>query len=212
MMNGQNCGRGAASALVAKYTTNNTGKLDTIPRGVATAVAGGISSKIMGGSFENGATTAAYGYLFNALLGRFNKNTGTLRLQDLETGEEMSIAAFSGDRTHRPIPNGWYLIVQHRNENWFRLEPIDEVLGNDMVEGGTASGRREFRLHEGTVSHGCITCIEDSRELMAFIRGTQVTGTLQAMRPDNWMNRNFRSPTEALKVYGVIQVSGNDSK
>ena len=34
-------------------------------RGIATVVAGGVGSVIGGGKFENGAVTAAYGYLFN---------------------------------------------------------------------------------------------------------------------------------------------------
>lgn len=36
---------------------------------VPTVVAGGVGSVIAGGKFENGATTAAFGYLFNALGG-----------------------------------------------------------------------------------------------------------------------------------------------
>ncbi len=179
---------------------------------VVSAAVGGTAAALGGGNFANGAVTAAFGYLFNAMSGKYNKNTGTLMLRDLETEETMSVAVFSGDGKNRPIPNGWYLIAQHRNEDWFRLEPIDAVLGNDMIDGGDQTGRRLFRLHEGTLSEGCITIIDDARDLTAAIRGTRVTGTLQAMRPDNWVNRIFRSPTEVLKVYGVIQVTGNDPK
>jgi hypothetical protein len=68
---GGNCGAGAASAVFGKYTTNALGGFGgpgvggVIARGVATVVAGGVGSVIAGGKFENGATTAAFGYLFN---------------------------------------------------------------------------------------------------------------------------------------------------
>ena len=70
---GGNCGAGAASAVFGKYTTNALGGFGgpgvggVIARGVATVVAGGVGSVIAGGKFENGATTAAFGYLFNQL-------------------------------------------------------------------------------------------------------------------------------------------------
>ena len=70
---GGNCGAGAASAVFGKYTTNALGGFGgpgvggVIARGVATVVAGGVGSVIAGGKFENGATTAAFGYLFNEL-------------------------------------------------------------------------------------------------------------------------------------------------
>jgi len=68
-----NCGAGAASAVFGKYTTNALGGFGgpgvggVVARGVATVVAGGVGSVIAGGKFENGATTAAFGYLFNEL-------------------------------------------------------------------------------------------------------------------------------------------------
>ncbi len=63
------CGSGAASALFGKFATNMTGGIQSdLGRGVAAVVAGGVGSVIAGGKFENGAVTAAYGYLFNELL------------------------------------------------------------------------------------------------------------------------------------------------
>jgi hypothetical protein len=70
---GGNCGQGAASAVFGKYATNQlqgfggSGLQGDIARGVAAMVAGGVGSVIGGGKFENGAKTAAYGYLFNQL-------------------------------------------------------------------------------------------------------------------------------------------------
>lgn len=69
-LGGGGCGRGALSAVAGKAMTNLTAgwKMDDVTRGVVTAVAGGTASVIGGGKFENGAVTAAFGYLFNELL------------------------------------------------------------------------------------------------------------------------------------------------
>jgi hypothetical protein len=64
---GGSCGSGAASAAFGKFTTMQTQDWGFgIAQGAAAVVAGGVGSVIAGGKFENGATTAAYGYLFNA--------------------------------------------------------------------------------------------------------------------------------------------------
>ncbi len=65
-MSGGGCGRGAASAAFGKAATNFTDGWSVEARFVAATVAGGTASVIGGGKFENGATTAAFGYLFNA--------------------------------------------------------------------------------------------------------------------------------------------------
>jgi RHS repeat-associated protein len=67
---GSKCGSGMTSALFGKYTTNMIGEggswiQGNLAKGVATTIAGGVGSVIAGGKFENGATTAAMGYLFN---------------------------------------------------------------------------------------------------------------------------------------------------
>jgi len=72
-MSGNGCGRGAASALVAKTTTNYTQDWNNGARFVAAAVTGGTTSVIGGGKFENGATTAAFGYLFNFMSSKWQR-------------------------------------------------------------------------------------------------------------------------------------------
>ena len=69
---GGNCGRGAVSAVFGKFVTNElsisgSGLQYDFANGVIAATAGGVGSVIAGGKFENGAKTAAYGYLFNQL-------------------------------------------------------------------------------------------------------------------------------------------------
>lgn len=67
-LGGGGCGRGAASAVVGKLASNLWGDppgQGSVGGFVATVVAGGTVSVIGGGKFANGATTAAFGYLFN---------------------------------------------------------------------------------------------------------------------------------------------------
>jgi RHS repeat-associated protein len=69
---GGSCGAGALSAVVGYGATDLTSGYGnsigaTAGRFLVTVVAGGVASRIAGGSFTDGAQTAAYGYLFNAL-------------------------------------------------------------------------------------------------------------------------------------------------
>ncbi len=73
---GGNCAQGGAAAMFGKYATVAIGGTPGQFNGyqmAATMVAGGVGSVIAGGKFENGATTAAFGYLFNQLGARFQK-------------------------------------------------------------------------------------------------------------------------------------------
>jgi hypothetical protein len=63
---GGNCGSGAASGAFGKFTTLQTESWGAgVGQFTASVVAGGVGSVIAGGKFENGATTAAFAYLFN---------------------------------------------------------------------------------------------------------------------------------------------------
>jgi hypothetical protein len=62
----EGCARGAASAVIGKYVTNTTNSWGVgVAQFTAATVAGGVTSVMLGGTFQNGAATAAYGYLFN---------------------------------------------------------------------------------------------------------------------------------------------------
>jgi RHS repeat-associated protein len=65
----QACGSGAGAAVVGLYATQITSGSgwNGYTRGIAVAASGGVGSVLAGGSFANGARTAAYGYLFNCL-------------------------------------------------------------------------------------------------------------------------------------------------
>jgi RHS repeat-associated protein len=75
--NGGSCGSGALSAVVGYGATDLTIGFGTsqgamMARFAVTVAAGGIASKISGGSFVDGAQTAAYGYIFNCLAHKCN--------------------------------------------------------------------------------------------------------------------------------------------
>ncbi|MFT4190003.1 MAG: RHS repeat-associated core domain-containing protein [Comamonas sp.] len=62
---GGKCGSGAMAAGFAKFATQAYSFGNGVADGIKAAVVGGTASVIGGGKFENGAVTAAYGYLFN---------------------------------------------------------------------------------------------------------------------------------------------------
>jgi hypothetical protein len=66
---GGQCGAGALSAVAGLAGTQLGGiaQAGTASRFAISVMAGGIASRLAGGSFMDGAQTAAYGYLFNAL-------------------------------------------------------------------------------------------------------------------------------------------------
>lgn len=67
---GGSCGSGAAAAAVGAAATPLTAGIVGASRlggVVASAMIGGVASVAAGGSFENGAVTAAFGYLYNHL-------------------------------------------------------------------------------------------------------------------------------------------------
>jgi hypothetical protein len=67
---GGQCGAGAAAGLFGKFASNAIGGIPgqfDAYQFAATVVAGGVGSVIAGGKFENGAKTAAFGYLFNQM-------------------------------------------------------------------------------------------------------------------------------------------------
>jgi RHS repeat-associated protein len=70
---GGSCGAGALSAGFSKVATlglNDYTTWDALSKGIAVTVIGGTASVLAGGKFENGAATAAYGYLFNQLMSK----------------------------------------------------------------------------------------------------------------------------------------------
>jgi RHS repeat-associated protein len=102
-MGGGNCGAGAASAVFGKFATNNINFGGDVANGVATAISGGVGAMIAGGKFENGAVTAAFGYLFNYCLtyGCTPTEHGGMRGRDGYGSGAYGVSRDGGARTHQ---------------------------------------------------------------------------------------------------------------
>jgi RHS repeat-associated protein len=138
-MGGGNCGQGAAAAVFGKFTSNNINFGNFVANGVATVVAGGVGSVIGGGKFENGAKTAAYGYLFNQMSAR------SRYLQD-EFGIRSSGCGCNGFTT--ALSN----VVQWFNELVFNgadtpANTPDPASGSDPDRGGLTKAGRAQQKH-----------------------------------------------------------------
>jgi hypothetical protein len=120
---GGNCGQGAASAVFGKFTSNAFAGMGggspsaMIARGVATSIAGGVGSTIAGGKFENGAVTAAFGYLFNELLHQSSK---------IQQG-------YASRQTKWAYDNGWI----DASENSIDTSIQDRQMAHDMADGAS---------------------------------------------------------------------------
>jgi hypothetical protein len=76
-----------------------------------------------------------------------------------------------------PIPTGAYEVLddpEHPGQSWFRLDPIDSKPRND-VNDDQLPWRNGFRLHPGTISHGCITFLNGSNFNDPKDRGIEYT-------------------------------------
>lgn len=88
--------------------------------------------------------------------GKYNKETGVIEYGT--TAKEL------------PIPNGVYDITDNfsdtkeSHKNWFRLDPQDGDPYDDQDDNHLNSSgdyRSGYRLHPGSVSHGCVTVVND---------------------------------------------------
>jgi RHS repeat-associated protein len=130
---GGKCGQGMTAAVFGKYTTNqiegwggaNKNSVEwLIAKGVATSIAGGAGSVIAGGKFDNGAATAAFGYLFNQAMSHV--------LQDPESINNKSFANAKGNTECVEVAKQCFAAPQ--TKNW---SPGEQVVGNDKIERGT---------------------------------------------------------------------------
>jgi hypothetical protein len=114
---GGQCGAGALSAVAGLAGTQIGGAIGagTAGRFATSVVAGGIASRLAGGSFMDGAQTAAYGYLFNELQHYKGSSKERLRLAGYEQSPDyVAGLAFEDLRTSFP---GEYA-------NQYRLAPL----------------------------------------------------------------------------------------
>lgn len=111
----------------------------------------------------------------------FNLATGELVATDRDTGEKVTLpagCAFSGGvfggKTYQAIPAGRYQVLERKPNadgtrgDWYILDPFDKTINNDKLDDG--SNRGNFRLHPGTISHGCVTVKKDCQDAYDQLR------------------------------------------
>jgi hypothetical protein len=108
------------------------------------------------------------------------------------------------------------MILSHKKEDWFRLDPIDNYPLNDQHD---VTGRDAFRLHPGTNSVGCITIDGASNQsgfyggtVVPLIRNTQSVQTIDYARrtlSGGLIPYNIRVGApfkEPITMYGTLEV------
>src|SRR6266851_5321278 len=128
---GGRCGAGALSAGLSGFAGPVVAGLGGTGGLVASTALGGVGSVLGGGKFENGAITGAFGYLFNAVAGTYDRATGKLTLVDLEDGRSVTADYLSGGKFGGPVPPGTYDILERAGKDEFRLEARDATYGDD---------------------------------------------------------------------------------
>jgi hypothetical protein len=197
-----------ASPYIEAFAGSSTAGQRFVGAAVA-AVVGGTISEATGGKFANGATTAAFGYLFNQVSGTFNRKTGQLSVVDLETGESVSGQFFSGGGWFGdPIAPGDYAILQRGSKDGFRLEALDSNFGDDK----NPQGQKLLRLHGPGNSVGCITACPGTNWVAVrdFISSTK-TSTVTVSKYSGWSFGGFQpfrvyKGAERVNYYGTIKV------
>ncbi len=110
-------------------------------------------------------------------------STGFFTVTDTDTGQQATMFAESGGKPFGdPIPPGQYDILDHREPDFLRLDPVDSRLRNDFDD---ASGRSHFRLHKPGNTTGCIAADneKDWESVRDLIRKTRTKSVLDAAKP-----------------------------
>jgi RHS repeat-associated protein len=158
---------------------------------------------------------------------KYFRSEGLLQIFDQDRPESIyEVDARSGgsfqngggflSRPGQTIPLGNYMILSHKKEDWFRLDPIDNYPLNDQHD---VTGRDAFRLHPGTNSVGCITIDGASNQsgfyggtVVPLIRNTQSVQTIDYARrtlSGGLIPYNIRVGApfkEPITMYGTLEV------
>ena len=164
---------------------------------------------------ENGGVNL-YGYVSNSPLNlwdplglevdaNFNVGTGRVTVTDRDTGASASMDAYSGGNPWGdPIPTGPFDILDHPDNDFFRLEPDDDPYGDDTRND---SGRNKFRLHRPGRSVGCITAKDQQewekvRDLIRNTKTSEVVVKSKSINP-------LAPRAEKIKKYGDLTVTNS---
>jgi RHS repeat-associated protein len=144
------------------------------------------------------------------------RSINTMVARDLNTNTYFAVTAFSGGQSKNgiisspgrgleiPAPNGSYIISDnpnYRNEHpdWFGLLKVDGKIDD------FADDRGGFRLHGGTVSHGCATIDTSTQsgrqEWIRLAKTLLSTSTSTVTYEEPWYTSN-----RTLRRYGTLRV------
>ena len=143
-----------------------------------------------------------------------NRTTNRLAVMDIDTKQMVVTTAFSGGHISMgqivspgsgkeiPAPNGTYIITNNPNPKnhqvgWYGLLRKGDGKLDDFY-----NGRGGFRLHSGTVSHGCVTV--DSTNNNNWEKVSKLlnsTKTSQVTYEEPWY-----SPNKPMTRYGEIEI------
>jgi RHS repeat-associated protein len=135
----------------------------------------------------------------------FDVGTGLFTVTDRDTGASASMDAYSGGNPWGdPIPTGPFDILDHPDNDFFRLEPDDSSYGDDTHN---ASGRDKFRLHRPGRSLGCITAKDQQvwEKVRDLIRNTKTSETEVKSKS----RITFASKTEKIRKFGDLTVTNS---
>lgn len=152
---------------------------------------------------------------------------GKLTLTDRDTGESVTVNAYSGGRgvaedgVSLPIPLGEYEILAPTSIG-YRLEAKDSNQGNDLID-GTSPAQGNLRLHApcGGLSYGCIgvATVDEWRSVQNLILNTSQStskvdrlkgllsiditkyGDLKVIQSQKIMIRDMYAPKESRQNY-----------
>ncbi|MEP1230087.1 MAG: RHS repeat-associated core domain-containing protein [Litorimonas sp.] len=146
----------------------------------------------------------------------FSPKNGAFFIRDNDTGAfAFSSNFFTGQsgltssQTGGPVPSGNFSILSRPGEmagmQAFRLEAIDSNFGDDKINGG----RELIRLHNGTVSLGCVTC----RVPQDFIKVLDVLSNTSTSKTsvDRKGLGGMIGGKETLTNFGELTVLGENS-
>ena len=100
--------------------------------------------------------------------GWYDRNTGIMVITDDDTGEKIILCGESGGKPYGdPIPAGGFDILDHPNQDFFRLDAVDKTPRNDIHE---PTGRTHFRLHKPGRTIGCIAAKTECGDCWGNVR------------------------------------------
>ena len=150
-----------------------------------------------------------WGYLVTAV---YNKKAGTLTVTDDDSGESITVDVESGGKpTGEPIPTSDWEILEHSNEDRYRLDAVDKKPRNDIHE---PTGRNELRLHVPGTTTGCIACKtkEGWDKANKMLKETKTSEATVVSKPTWWAKLlGKKEKKEKLKKYGTLKVINDKS-